>query len=144
MRSALSVVVFVVLVSGCGGESAPTAPSQPASVASVSPPPVMPAAALEIVRGQVQFPSLDPVHGWTFTGEGRNSGVGCAASVKGTARFADANGATLQAIAFSLDAAQRIKPSETFMFQGCCLTEANGRASGTAAVTFEWENVTCQ
>jgi hypothetical protein len=56
----------------------------------------------------------------------------------------DAGNATLQTVEFSLDPAKRVQPAETFVYQGCCLTEANGRASGFVAIAFSWDNVACQ
>ena len=56
----------------------------------------------------------------------------------------DGGNVTLQTVEFSLDPAKRVQPAETFVYQGCCLTEANGRAGTTVAVLFSWENVACQ
>ena len=78
----------------------------------------------------MEFLNFDAQSGWTFEAQGENVGQGCAATVKGTARFMDASGATLQTIEFSLDPSKRVQPAETFLFQGSCLTRRAGELEG--------------
>jgi hypothetical protein len=138
----LCILGACVLVGACGSSSSPAAPSPPPPP---SPLPVIQPADLSLVRSRpMEFLNFDAQTGWTFEAQGQNVGQGCAATVKGTARFIDASGATLQTIEFSLDPGRRMQPAETFLFRGCCLTEASGRAGGTVVITFSWDNVACQ
>jgi hypothetical protein len=139
-----SLLALFALSVGCSDSGART-PSAPSPPATQPPAPVIQPADLTLVRSRpMEFLNFDAQTGWTFEAHGENVGQGCAATVKGTARFMDASGVTLQTIEFSLDPGKRVRPAETFLFRGCCLTEASGRAGGTVVISFSWENVTCQ
>ena len=142
-RAVFGVSVVVALLSGgCGDHPSRPTPTPPVTPPVVTPP-IQP-AQLDVVRtSPMLFISFEPGRGWTFTGEATNTGRGCASNIQGSARFADTSGTTLQTVAFTYDPFKRVQPAETFPFQGCCLTEANGRVSGQVAVTFTWDNVSC-
>ena len=128
-----SLLALLSLTVGCsksgGSPAAPSAPTPPALS-----PPIQPAKIEAVITDSLDYPAFDAGKGWTFAGKARNVGEGCAVSVRGTARFTDAAGTTLQTVEIALDASRRVQPAEVVDWQACCLTEAIGRAAGTVFI----------
>lgn len=80
---------------------------------------------------------------WTFAGQGRNRGTGCAGNVTGNDALLNGNGVTIATRGFSLPAGTIVKPGDQFGFEGCCYSTAELNRATIHQPTFMWTMVAC-
>jgi hypothetical protein len=127
MRRVL-IVVVALIVAGCGGSNTPTAPAMPTANLST--------------QGNMTF-SCSAFLGCTFQGEAKNTGQGCATNVRGVSRLLDPAGAEIDRADWNLVLSRKIRPAETFLYDGCCFTSIAVAAPGSYKTQLSWDDVGC-
>jgi len=143
MRRLLMVVVTVVMV-GCGGGSTPTASPSPVPAPAPSPAPAAPPLpAANIVSASGGSWSRCSSVGCVFNGPMRNTGVGCANSVRGTVTFNNAQNQPIGTYQWSFTA--MVRPDETFVFTTAlgAIPSSVSAAQGNYSVSASWTDVRC-
>jgi hypothetical protein len=127
MRRLFVAFVVLLLASACGGS-----PTKPA--------PQMPAANL-VGRGNMTFTCT--FGSCFFQGEGVNNGPGCAINVRGVSRLLNTAGTEVGRAEWTLAATRRIQAGESFLYDGCCYTQASVNIPGSYRTEFSWDNTGC-
>lgn len=127
------IVLGALMLAACGGSPAAPTPTPPV------PTPIPPASIVSTGGGSF---SVCNQFGCIFNGPMRNSGTGCANTVKGTVTFFDAQQAGLGTFQWSIAAATVVRAGESFVFTTSLLSAAL-QATATYRVDPAWTDVRC-
>ena len=141
MRYLFSVVLAMGLVS-CDGRSTPTSPTLPQQT-----PPVTLAKANIVSAGGSQW--VNCLFGCAFQADGRNTGPGCARSVRGVTRFFDKGNMQVGAsYSWSLAADAVLRVNELFTYRtvfsaSTVVPTAVVEATTSFTTEFFWTDTAC-
>lgn len=127
-------LVLVICTVGCGGNDGPTAPSQPPPLPTAQITPSGSASWEACLSGSCLFQA-----------EARNTGLGCAADVRGVVRFFNGQQQLVGSAQWTLGA-RIVRPNEAFLYRSTVyvgrdvILAANG---GTYQSEPAWTNVAC-
>lgn len=153
MKRGFFVLMWTVLLVGCGSDSTPTTPSSPAQT------PTAP-AVVQILPANLVVPSnatfdtpncqakanlaallnMTTVTCPTFTGTMQNTGSGCAANISGTTTTSTTSGQSLGVATWI--AAGTVRPGATVVYTGGQLTVSVATTYNYRTVA-TWTNVAC-
>ena len=132
MRFRFPVVLLAALtIGGCG--NSPTAPAAP---------PPIPAANL-VAEGGLTLLTPACMFTCAFQGQLRNTGAGCANTIRGTTRFFNSAGTELAALGWSKAASFVVRPGELMSYNVAFVPRSVVDQASTFSTEASWTNVRC-
>jgi len=146
MMRQLVIVVVAIVMGGCGAGSTPTPSPSPVPAASAPAPapaaPPVPSANI-VSAGGGSWSRCTSAGACVFNGPMRNTGAGCAGSVRGTVTFNNAQNQPLGTYQWSITA--MVRPDESFVFTTApgAIPPNVSSTEGNYSVSPSWTDLRC-